>query len=416
MRFCLVYPYTYWLMGTPSGGAEKQVGLLAQHLARRGNEVTFVALEWRAQDEEIGGVLVRPGWDADRGTRWLRAATHRLPNLKRVLREVNADLYYVRGALAVSRWVIASAHSVGAPALLGLASDRNLLPESGRTVAPLGHRPVGMLTGPLAWHLLQRPALRAADAVIVQNSEQASLCSHMGLPHVLIPSIVQTPPSDLIETEREYDVVWAANVNSRARRGKGVRALCFLAEALPGVRFAVAGVLTYASQSGGLAELKALSNVDVFGLLDYQEAQQLIARSRLVLNTSFSEGFSNVMLEGWALGTPAVTLTVNPSGLLADGRWPRADGQPHHYRGALGACARGDIHLLAQLIDEAIGDEAALSDVGRRCRAYVGEVHGGDVVCAKYEDLAALPRYTPRGDVPTHDTMKGWPTAPHTAD
>ena len=151
-------------------------------------------------------------------------------------------------------------------------------------------------------------------------------------------------------------------------------------------------MLTYASPSGDLERLKALSNIDVFGLLDYQEAQQVIARSRLVLNTSFAEGFSNVMLEGWALGTPAVTLTVNPSGLLADGRWPRADGQPRDYRGALGACARGDIDLLAQLIDKAIGDDAALRDVGRRCRAYVREVHSADAVCARYEDLAALPR------------------------
>ena len=60
MRFCLVYPYATWLVGKSCGGAEKQVGLLAQHLARRGNDVTFVALEWRGQDEEMGGVLVRP--------------------------------------------------------------------------------------------------------------------------------------------------------------------------------------------------------------------------------------------------------------------------------------------------------------------------------------------------------------------
>ena len=239
--------------------------------------------------------------------------------------------------------MIADAHAAGAPALLGLSSDRNLLPESGRMLAPLGHGPVGKLTGRLAWLLLQRPALRAADTVIVQTGEQASLCSEMGLPHVLIPSIVEAPPDGPVESGADYDLVWAGNVHTPARRDKGVEALRFLAEALPQARFAIAGALTQTSLTGNLAELEALSNVDVFGPVDYQEAQQLIARSRLVLNTSAAEGFSNVMLEGWALGTPAVTLAVNPGGLLADGRWPAADATGSSLRGRA-RCLRARRH------------------------------------------------------------------------
>ena len=152
--------------------------------------------------------------------------------------------------------------------------------------------------------------------------------------------------------------------------------------------------------------------MDVLGQLEYEATQGLIARSRLVLNTSSVEGFSNVMLEGWALGKPAVTLAVNPSGLLADGRWPSPDIQGRRFKGALGACASGDIGLLSRLIGTALGDEAALLEVGRLCRAYVTEAHGADAVCARYEDLAALPCYTSCGDVPIR-TDAGAGSSPH---
>jgi glycosyltransferase involved in cell wall biosynthesis len=401
MKFCIVYPYARWLLRTkPCGGAEKQVGLLAQHLVRRGNEVTFVALDYRGHEREIDGVRVRPAWDVGRGTPWLRAATYRLPSLKRLMAEIDADVYCVRGAQTVSRWVIAAAHTQGAPALLGLASDRNLLPESGQTMIPMSNRHVGGVIGRLAWHLLQRPALHMADAVIVQNDEQASRCSRMGLPHVLIPSIVEAPPGELLEREADYDVIWVGNVHTDARGGKGVDALSHLALALPGLRFAVVGALTQARVAVDFDRLSAAPNVDVLGYFDYGETQSLIARSRLVLNTSSVEGFSNVMLEGWALGKPAITLTVNPSGLLAAGRWPSLGSREHRYKGALGACAGGDIRLLSRLIGTALGDAAMLREVGRLSREYVAEVHGADAVCARYEDLAALPRFISRHEVP----------------
>ena len=404
MKVCIVYPYATWFMGRPCGGAEKQVGLLAQHLARRGNEVTFVALHCRAQEDEYDGVRVRCPWDEGEGSPWLRSAPQKLTSLKRLIAEVDADLYYIRGAQVVSRWVIAGAHALDAPALLGLASDRNLLPESGRALVPQGRGLVGRLTEFAAWSLLQRPALRSADAVIAQNEEQASRCTRMGLSHVLIPSIVEPPSRELLECEPDYDVVWAGNVQKAASRSKGVGRLLALVRSLPEVRFAVAGALQNLSVSTIVAELEESSNVELFGPLDYAGTQALIARSRLVLNTSPAEGFSNVMLEGWALGKPSVTLDVNPSGLLADGRWPSPELRGH--KGALGVCAGGDIRELSRLILEALGDEAVLRGVGRRCRTYVAEVHDPDVVCARYEDLAAAPRFTPHRGLPTHGTVQ----------
>lgn len=393
LRFCIVYPYATWFSGKPCGGAEKQVGLLARHLARRGNDVTFLALDHRGPERVVDGVNIRLAWEKGAGTPWLGIAMRRHPGLTRLVAQIDADLYYVRGAQAVARLVIDDAHKIGSRALLALASDRNLTPESGRMLAPGGHGPLGGVTGRAAWHLLQLPALRAADVVVAQNDEQAARCAAMGLSHALVPSIVEPPPEDRLESQVRYDVIWAGNVHNPARRSKGVQTLLALVRSLPAVRFAVVGALRDVSLSAAVVELERSANVELFGKLMYDETQALLARSRLVLNTSPAEGFSNVMLEGWALGKPSVTLAVNPSGLLADRRWPPADSRETSFRGALGACAGGDIAGLSHLVTEALGDERVLRNVGRRCRSYVAETHDADAVCARYEDLAEGLRY-----------------------
>jgi glycosyltransferase involved in cell wall biosynthesis len=375
MRICLVGVRGGGLLGDAIGGSEKQIALLARHFARRGHDVTLVASMYGGADVKVDGVMLRAAWDPDKGLRWLRAPAYRFPNLKRVLLGIDADLYYVRGATPFSFSVLKVGRWLGSPALLGLASDRDLHPDSGRVLFGLGASRSHRALGYMAWLGFQRRALHAADVVVVQNSGQAAICAARGLPHALIPSIVEKPPEELLSQSLDYDVVWVGNVY-RTRRSKGVDELARLAQSLPAVRFAVVGMLKAATVQAAVARLHALTNVDLLGAMTNAETQRCIARSRVVVNTSPAEGFSNVMLEGWALGKPAVTLTVNPSGLL-------------HEEG-LGRCADGDPDVMASLLRAALQDEAWLTVVGQRARGYVRSVHAADVVCARYEQLAAL--------------------------
>ena len=98
----------------------------------------------------------------------------------------------------------------------------------------------------------------------------------------------------------------------------------------------MAGHLVAASQADTIDLLGRSPNVLLTGPLGYDETQRQIARHRLVVNTSPSEGFSNAMLEGWALARPAVTLHVNPNGLLDGDR--------------LGVCAGADLVSMAAAI------------------------------------------------------------------
>src|SRR5689334_7416328 len=97
MKICLVGHDAYGLYGNVTGGAEKQVALLARHFARRGHDVTFVMPGYGGVEEKVDKVLLRSGWLPDRGIKKLRFITYRLPYLKRVLNDVAADVYYIRG-------------------------------------------------------------------------------------------------------------------------------------------------------------------------------------------------------------------------------------------------------------------------------------------------------------------------------
>jgi glycosyltransferase involved in cell wall biosynthesis len=386
VRVCLVCAYSEGLFGKATGGAERQVALLARTLVERGHKVTVDAWEHEGEDCDADGVAVRSAWDPARGVHWVRAV-YRASSLRRVLLEVGADLYYTRGASAYSGIVMRAAHTLDAPALLGLASDRDLTADSGRTIAELGDSLPERALSWLIWRALQRRALFAADVVVAQNDAQATSCVRLRLPHVIIPSIVESPPPDLLACEAAWDVVWAGNVTGRGRR-KGVAELLSVAESLPGLRFAVMGGLTDLTVAAELARLERLPNVELLGMLGYQDAQRCLASARLVMNTSPTEGFSNVMLEGWALAKPAVTLAVNPNGLLLDRRWP--ENRATAGRSYLGACATGDVALLARLVVDAVSDDLRLNEIGRQCREYVTTNHAGNAVGLRFEDLSAV--------------------------
>jgi glycosyltransferase involved in cell wall biosynthesis len=377
MKICLVGVRGDGLLGEPVGGSERQIALLAMNFARRGHDVTLVTSEAGGDGVRVHGVKMLAAWDPDKGVRWLRAPIYRFPNLRRVLLSIGADLYYVRGAIPFS-WVVAAAgNRIDSPVLMGLASDRDLDSDAGRVMFQLsGSGLPQRIASYLAWLAFQRRALHAADAVIAQNTGQAAICADMGIPHVLIPSIVEEPPMGLLSLRAAHDAIWMGNIHKDARRSKGLGELAQLAEASPAVRFAVVGVLTAGIIQGELARLRALNNVDLLGRLSYGDGQAAIARSRIVLNTSPAEGFSNVMLEGWALGKPALTLTVNPSKLLREG--------------GLGWCAGGDLGEMTGMLRTLLADDARLAATGRRARDYVRAVHSADAVCERYEQLAAV--------------------------
>jgi len=354
------------------GGSERQSALLARALAERGHEVSYVVAGMAGADRTIDGVRLRGAWDPDGGVRYVRAA-RRYSRLFSLLREEQADVYYARGASYYTPFVMRAANEVGAVSVLALASDKDFYGPSGKYLFKVGNHRASAVIGPVAHAAFRRWGLRAADVVAVQNDEQAEACTALGLRHGVLPSIVQPPPEELLAVEPACDVVWVGNV-FEGRRSKGLEELVTLAALLPHVGFTVIGHLTGESSRAPREALDGMPNVRLLGPQPHTATQRRIVEHRLVLNTSPSEGFSNVMLEGWALGRPSVTLAVNPSELLSTDR--------------LGICAHGDLYALAAAIAALLAEPAAWLAMGARCRDYVSRVHDAGHVVDTFLALA----------------------------
>jgi glycosyltransferase involved in cell wall biosynthesis len=356
------------------GGSERQSALLARALAARGHDVAYVVAGLAGGDRTIDGVRLRAAWDPEAGVRFVRAATHRYPQLLRILREERADVYYARGAGYYTPFAMRAAREAGAASILAMASDKDLYAASGKVLFKVSSPRLSALVGPVAHAGFRRWGLRAAGCVAVQNQEQAAACASLGLRHGILPSIAELPPPELLSTRPARDVIWVGNV-SEGRRSKGIEAFVELAGLLPAVTFTMVGILSGEAALAARATLVGMPNVVLDGQLMHGDTQVRLADHRLVVNTSPSEGFSNVMLEGWALGRPSVTLTVNPSGLLTGDR--------------LGVCGGGDVVAMAAAIAALLAEPVARAAMGARCREYVARVHGAAGVVETFEQLAS---------------------------
>ena len=356
-----------------TGGSEGQSALLARRLAARGHEVTYVVAGLRGGERDADGVRIRSGWDAGAGTRYLRAF-RRYQRLLHVLRGEAADVYYSRGAGYYTPFVVRAARDVGAVSVLAIASDRDLYADSGKVLFAVPNAHVSAAIGPVAHAVYRRTGLDAADWVAVQNQEQAAACRRLGLRAAVLPNIVEPPPSGLLGATPGRDALWAGNVGDD-RRSKGLAELEALVRLLPEVGFTVAGAFGGETGRAAARDLGRLPNVTLTGRVSRHETMRLMSEHRLIINTSPSEGFSNVMLEGWSLGRPAVTLSVNPSGLLTHDR--------------LGICAHGDLTTMAAAVAALLAEGDARSAMGARCRHYVERSHSPEQVCRIFEALVA---------------------------
>jgi glycosyltransferase involved in cell wall biosynthesis len=377
MKVCLVGHSVEGLLSASVGGSERQIALLARTLAARGHDVALVVTDLGGGEREIDGVRVRAGWEAGRGVRYVRAVMYRYPRLWRVLRDERADVYYARGAGYYTPFVVGAARAAKAVSILALASDRDLDVSASSVLFAVGGSRLSPLVARLGHRVYRDWAARRATWVAVQNRDQAAACAALGLRVADLPNIVVPPPANLRRLKPTGDVVWVGNV-FEGRRSKGLETLAVLAGALPEVAFTVVGALEAGDAGPTVRTLRELPNVELTGALSHADTQRRLARSRLVLNTSPSEGFSNVMLEGWSLGRPSVTLCVDPDGLLSEQ--------------GLGVCAGGDVLCMAKAVKGLLADDARRDEMAARCRAYVAGRHGAEGVAQAFEALAAAPR------------------------
>jgi glycosyltransferase involved in cell wall biosynthesis len=298
------------------GGAELQLHLLATHLAKDpGFDVSFIVGEYGQPRRESRQGVALYSFDTNQGgLKYTKTMGYYL-RLWRLLKDVDSRVYIQRTAGVLTLAIALFCKVFGRKFVYMVAHDEDLMVA---TPAWYG----GGARGWLGWRLFSR-GLRMSDLVIVQHEGQKEeLARVFGKEGVVRPS-AHLIPADGPAGSRNF-FLWVARCEPWKRPGIYLD----IARSLPGDEFVM---ICPPSQDRDLFDSVRrragdLRNVQFHDYVPHQEMASYFRRARAFVNTSRKEGFPNTFVEAAREGTPVLSLSVDPDGVLEGHGFGRAFG------------------------------------------------------------------------------------------
>jgi hypothetical protein len=290
------------------GGAEYQVQLLTEELARRPDvEVTYLARRIPTGSAAAGLPYALRRIGSAAGIRE-RAVFFDAGNLSHTLGELKPDVIYQRCRQSYTAVCASYARKARIPFCFHVAHDfdldyRWLTVKFGRNT-PFDF--VECLTG--IW------GLKRADHIIVQTKRQKRLLNdRWGLVAAAVIRNFQPLPTALpAKPPGPLNVFWVANLKHWKRPGLFVD----LAESFAGrddLRFIMAGKPSSERRLRPvMRKISTLRNLSYLGEVPIERVNELMNEASIHVNTSSFEGFPNTFLQAWARGAIVATMDVDP--------------------------------------------------------------------------------------------------------
>ncbi|MDM1457281.1 glycosyltransferase family 4 protein [Myroides odoratimimus] len=208
------------------------------------------------------------------------------------------------------------------------------------------------LRGKFNYHFFQK-TVENKSRFIVQTGEQREALATLGVTPVLqvynMHPTLDNAVLQYIEKKVKSEVahiVWVANIKPI----KQLELFVELAEKYSGnpkVHFDIIGSIQDAMYANPIIErMKGLSNITHYQGKDNEFVNEfLLKEGSLVVNTSVSEGFSNVFIQSWLRGIPVLSLNSDPDKVF--------DKHPE-----LGSCVFGDGDALEAKVGELLNKES----------------------------------------------------------
>lgn len=107
-------------------------------------------------------------------------------------------------------------------------------------------------------------------------------------------------------------------------------------------------------------EASRYHNLNCYGELENNDVNQILKDCTLLINTSYSEGFSNTFIQAWMRGIPVISFSSDPDELIS--------------KNNVGFCAQGDFASLINSIRVYLNDFGMYESTSMRCIEFSGKL------------------------------------------
>lgn len=313
MRICFIAGY-YKIY---TGGLELQCRYLAEVMRHAGWEVSFIT---KCKD-------ARGHYTDEDGTRVFIYPERKLgqillfPELWKLLKLANADIYYQRGANPTN-WLVARFCKENKRRFIwamGSAMDCNYRAywhwrKTNRIPKNVVKNSVWKADA-LVNDLFYPYGIRKADVVIAQsNWQKKQLQENLGVNSVVVRNMHPCPES-IPDKLNPPMVLWLATLKPMKQPELFIE-LAKHFQDLP-CRFVLAGNHSEGAYWEKLKKrIQDVDNLKYIGGVDYDFSNELIDRASVFINTSLHEGFPNTFIQAWMRETPTVSLNVDPDDVI----------------------------------------------------------------------------------------------------
>lgn len=354
MRFCFYGNFSGALKGQTPGGGELQVVLLAKALALKGHEVVIIDPNSKESFVTREGVkLINiPNWN--KGLRGVRLFWYRIPALKKILTQQNADYYYVRmrGYLHLVPYLVAK--KTKGKFIVALAHDLDVLGFMKKLKYEYKFNLFKFLILFLPNDLVFNYLLKKADYITLQHCDQKLNSSSVKGKIGIFPNIFDHSNLPIVKNPSQDYLIHVGSLTVL----KGADNLYQLIKSIDKKNLIIIVGQPMDRKSKKICrQLNKIENVVLKGRLNHSETLRLIANAKALINTSNYEGFPNIFLEAWATAVPVISLKVNPGNII------------NKYN--LGICCEGDLKKMKTCIEL---DETSNIDKSNLI-SYVSEFH-----------------------------------------
>jgi glycosyltransferase involved in cell wall biosynthesis len=335
MKFCFWGNIYGALTGDTPGGAELQLSIIIKKLVDLGHNVSVIDF-YIKDDERISNNLVVYSL-ARRSSNYL----HRLISFYKLLIEQDSHYYYARMPSSFHLIGYIAARKLKKKFVLGLAHDLDTLNFHQRYNYKYRLRKgwlhlKQLITNELIFNYL----LKKADFVIAQHEVQQMNLKKRGIYADICLNLFDNT-QQINNKQHQGGISNFSNESylflGSIDKSKGVDMMENIILRCKTTNFKIIGRCRDEYSKRKLQRIISNKNVVYYNQLSHDEVFNHLTNSKALISTSLMEGFPNTFLESWSVGTPVISLNVNPGNVIT--------------KFDLGAYCNGDFNYLIEIIE-----------------------------------------------------------------